>query len=141
MKTINIIDFSEYPGLRHCNISDDSGEKFYHKILNNSFKDCFENGSKLVVNLDNTDAYASSFLDEAFGNLVFDFSLENVKKILEIKSVEEPHWIEMIKEKTFLQWEDRRIKGKAPIVTEKHLPWYRLINGDLIKKEWEIPLI
>ena len=40
METINIKDFSEYPGLRHCSISDDSGEEFYHKILNKAERTC-----------------------------------------------------------------------------------------------------
>ena len=30
--TIYIKDFTEYPGLRHCSISDDSGEEYYHSI-------------------------------------------------------------------------------------------------------------
>ena len=38
MKTIRVFDFTEYPGLRHCSISDDSGEEYYHKILNKEYK-------------------------------------------------------------------------------------------------------
>ena len=49
MKTINIYDFSEYPGLRHCNISDDSGEEFYHKILNKSFYKALKNKKKQLL--------------------------------------------------------------------------------------------
>lgn len=33
----------------------------------------------LLVDLDGTSGYPSSFLDEAFGELVYDFSLEEVK--------------------------------------------------------------
>ena len=79
---IFVKDFSEYPGLRHCSISDDSGEEFYHEILNYKFKECFERDETLIVNIDYTAGYAPSFLDEAFGNLVFDFSLLNIKKLL-----------------------------------------------------------
>ena len=48
MKTIYIKDFSEYPGLRHCSISDDSGEEYYHSILNKEFKVIkFKSGEKV----------------------------------------------------------------------------------------------
>ena len=42
MDIIKVKDFSEYPGLRHCSISDDSGEEYYHKILNSKFKETYE---------------------------------------------------------------------------------------------------
>ena len=140
MKTITILgSYSEYTGLRHCDISDNSGEDFYHKILNKEFKDAFEKKEILVVILDGVDGYASSFLDEAFGNLVFDFTLENTKKYIQIISEQEPHWKEMIEKKTFIQWEDRRIRKEYPKVTANHSPWYRLINDVLILKRWEQP--
>ena len=79
--TINIKkDFSMYPGLRHHSISDNSGEDFYHTLLNLKFKEVYENASVLTVILDGTEGYAPSFLDEAFGNLIYDFSIEIVKK-------------------------------------------------------------
>lgn len=62
MKTISVLEsFSEFPALRHCNISDKSGEEFYHSVLNREFKGQFEKKEKLIVNLDNTAGYASSF--------------------------------------------------------------------------------
>lgn len=138
-KTIRILDYSEFPGLRHSTISDDSGEDYYHKVLNSEFKDIYEEDGKLEVVLDYVDAYTSSFLDEAFGNLVYDFSLEIVKKHLEIVSEEEPHWVPMIMKETFPQWEDRRKRNQVPIVTKKHDPWFRLIDKELVLKEWESP--
>ena len=42
-------DFTEYPGLRHCDISDFSGEEFYHKRLNGEFFNSLNNGEKLTV--------------------------------------------------------------------------------------------
>ena len=72
MKTISVLEnFSEFPTLRYCNISDNSGEEFYHKVLNKEFKVAYEKKEKLIVNLDYTAGYAPSFLDESFGNLVF----------------------------------------------------------------------
>ena len=61
MKTLKVSDFSEYPGLRHCNISDDSGELFYHKILNSEFKKSYENKEVLTFILDGTAGFAPSF--------------------------------------------------------------------------------
>ena len=70
MKTISILnDFSEFPGLRHCNISANSGEECYHGVLNREFRNAYIENHKLTINLDNTAGYASSFLDEAFWKL------------------------------------------------------------------------
>jgi hypothetical protein len=140
MKTISVLEnFSEFPGLRHCNISDKSGEEFYHTVLNKEFKEQFEKGEQLTVNLDSTAGYASSFLDEAFGNLVFDFTLHNVKNYIKIISNQEPHWKKMIETETYLQWEQRRISKENPKVTAKHNAWFRLINNKIISEIWEQP--
>lgn len=140
MKTISVLeDFSEFPALRHCNISDESGEKFYHNVLNIAFKEAYENNEKLTVNLDETAGYASSFLDEAFGNLVYDFTLDVVESKIEIISKQEPHWKEMILNQTFPQWEARRKNNKHPKVTASHKAWFRLINNELKLEIWEQP--
>jgi len=139
-KIISVLkDFSEFPGLRNCNISDNSGEEFYHKVLNRAFKDAYEQGIKLTVILDNTAGYASSFLDEAFGNLVYDFTLDNAKKYIEIISNQEPHWKDMIENETFVQWESRRQKSEEPVVTKQHEPWFRFHNGKIESAVWEQP--
>lgn len=131
---IYIKDFTEYPGLRHCSISDDSGEEYYHLILNHSFKKSYEDRQKLTVNIDYTAGYAPSFLDEAFGNLIYDFGIEVVKKNLEIVSEQEPDLKEMIVSETFPQWEERRINNDEPKKTKIHQDWYRLENGQIITK-------
>jgi hypothetical protein len=42
MKTISVLeDFSEFPALRHSIVSDESGEKFYHNVLNKAFKEAY----------------------------------------------------------------------------------------------------
>ena len=129
-------DFSEFPGLRHCNISDKSGEEFYHSVLNHAFKQACEKNEKLVVYLDDTAGYASSFLDEAFGNLVYDFSLSIVKKHIEIISVQEPHWKTLIENQTFEEWEKRRIANKPPKITKEHEEWYKLIDNQIKSGNW-----
>ncbi|MCE7061270.1 STAS-like domain-containing protein [Dyadobacter sp. CY343] len=131
-------DFSEYPGLRHCSISDKSGEEFYHQILNREFANVFESGGKLTVDLDDTSGFASSFLDEAFGNLVFDFTLGEVQKRIEIISEDEPVWKSMLQDKTFPQWEERRRKNDRPSVTQIHPSWFRLVDGKLVSRVWEV---
>ena len=59
-----------------------------------------------------------------------------VDKYLDVVSVYEPHWLEMIKTQTFLQWEDRRLKGKEPKTTEDHEAWYRIVDDSLELKKW-----
>ena len=138
MKSISVLaNFSEFPGLRNCDISDNSGEAFYHNVLNAAFKEAYENNEQLSVDLDNTDGYASSFLDQAFGSLVYDFTLSKVKKSVIIISIEEPHWKEMIETQTYEQWESRRLSNQPPKVTLNHKPWYRLVNNVLELSQWE----
>lgn len=135
---IVIESYSKSPGPRYCYQGDDSGEDFYHKILNEKFKNAFERKSKLIVNLDGPDGYASSFLDEAFGNLVFDFGLENVKSHLTIISKEEPEWIDMIENETYVQWERRRNDNQQPKKTIYHEKWWRFNfkNNTIEKQIW-----
>lgn len=132
-KIIYVKEFTEYPGLRHCSISDDSGEEFYHTILNEAFKEAYENNEKIVVNLDYTAGYAPSFLDEAFGNLIYDFGITAVKKILKIISEQEPDLKEMIIEETYNQWQERRETEDEPKKTSEHGSWYKLIDKELVK--------
>lgn len=133
---INISDFSNDPGLRHEKVSGRSGEKFYHDVLNSKFYEAYTQHKKIVVNLDGTEGYAPSFLDESFGNLVYDFTLDIVEKNIEIISEEEPHWIDMIKNKTFKEWEERRVSGDEPVKTIKHPAWYRFIDNKLELEIW-----
>ena len=107
---LRVIDFTEYPGPRYSSQTRDntSGESFYVNKLNPRFYDCYKNKKILVVDLDGTSGYPSSFLDEAFGELVYDFSLAVVKKYLRINTVRNKIRKEKILEETFPQWEKRR---------------------------------
>jgi hypothetical protein len=135
---ILISEYSQSPGPRYCRQGDDSGEDFYHKVLNEKFKETLEQGSELVVNLDGPDGYASSFLDEAFGNLVFDFGLDNVRHRVKIISNEEPEWIDMIEKETYGQWEQRRRDKQYPKKTIDHEGWWRydFANNLTEKQRW-----
>lgn len=131
---LRVISFSTSPGPRYCNQGDDSGEAFYHKRLNKTFYDAIQADKSLVVDLDGTDGYASSFLDEAFGNLVFDFGEDKVTTHLKIKSDEEPEWKNMILHTTIPQWTTRRQKGETPKKTENHEPWKRINDKGQIEE-------
>lgn len=105
--TIAVTDFSVSPGPRYCNQGEDSGELFYHKILNPSFTQAINEDKILEIILDGADGYASSFLDEAFGNLVYDFGQDVVIPRISIIS-KEPEWIDMIKKDTCPQWQKKK---------------------------------
>ena len=53
---------------------------------------------KLVIDIDGTEGYATSFLDEAFGRLSKKFGKDEVWNNIEIISIDEPDWIEEIKD-------------------------------------------
>ncbi|MBO6659480.1 MAG: STAS-like domain-containing protein [Roseivirga sp.] len=135
MKIIFVKDFTEFPGLRHCSISEDSGELYYHKVLNSEFANSLSDKSDLILNLDQTTGYPPSFLDEAIGNLVYDFTLDVVKSNLKIISEEEPDLLDLIEKETFPQWEKRRVDSVKPKKTKRHEPWFRFLNGSLTKTQ------
>lgn len=118
-----IKEYSQSPGPRYVEQGDDSGEDFYYSKLNKQFYKTFQDNAILTVNLDGTDGFASSFLDEAFGNLVYDFGKDNVDQHIEIISEEEPEWKDMLQD-TFEQWENRRLNNEKRKTTEQHDSWY-----------------
>lgn len=138
-KTISysIITFSQSPGPRYCAQGEDSGEQFYHEALNKAFAEALRLKQKLRVILDGADGYASSFLDEAFGNLVYDFTAEVVKDNLEIVSEDEEVWSTMILNETIPEWEKRRVSGLAPRITGQYDKWFRLVDGELKEDNWK----
>lgn len=134
--TIKILtDFSESPGPRYENQGPDSGEKFYHDLLNDKFAQACQKNCQLVLDLDGTDGYMSSFLDEAIGNLVFDFGADVVKKHLVIVSNEEPAWKEVIENQVIPEWANQ---DKEPLKKSRkdHKEWYKVVNGELRKQVW-----
>jgi len=67
MKRINIAkDFSRYPAGRYSEDGPFCGEDFRKKFLEESIK----NNEEIIIELDGTRGYGSSFLEEAFGGLV-----------------------------------------------------------------------
>lgn len=132
---ISIRDFSEYPGLRHCNLSDSSGEEYYHSVLNEAFYEAVLKQSVLFVSLDQTAGFAPSFLDEAFGNLVYDFGIDLVQKHLVVISAEEPDLVLTLENETYIEWQERRLKKSVPKKTKNHKPWWQFVDSAFIKTE------
>lgn len=136
---LNIIkDYTPHTGLRYCTISENSGEDFYHKKLNPLFKQALENKEHLILYFENLpeEGFSPSFVDEAIGNLVYDFTADIVTKYLEAKSTIAPHVIYQIEYSTIPNWEKRRKEGIAPKKTIEHEAWYRIINGKIESKVW-----
>ncbi|MFH6966897.1 STAS-like domain-containing protein [Flavobacterium sp. FlaQc-28] len=112
-----VLDFTEYPGPRYKDQGQYSGEYFYENVIKPKFQEALESNSILVLDLDNTAGYASSFLDECFGNLVYDFNYDEIFKRLKIISTQEPDWIEVIFKETLPEWKRKRdgnIDRKSP---------------------------
>lgn len=82
--TINIAtEFSRYPGGRFITDGKFSGEAFREKFLLPKLKE----NEKVVIQMDGTLGYGSSFLDEAFGGLVRKHQYEP-EKLLQALSID-----------------------------------------------------
>ena len=116
---LSVKDYTEDPGPRYKRQDlpgeNTSGEMFYVQKLNAAFVDCFINHNQLVLLLDGVSGYPSSFLDEAIGELVYDFTLENVKAILSFETVMFKRRAKQVLDETYPQWEEKRTK-KAVVV-------------------------
>lgn len=88
MKTLNVCDFSQFPGPRYIKLGPDSGELFRKKKL---LPALLEN-DEVSVNLDGVAGYGSSFLEEAFGGLVREgVDIKKIKFLMDnITSEDDP---------------------------------------------------
>jgi hypothetical protein len=95
-------DFSQTPGPRSRDEGDFSGEEFLETVLLPKFELVVNEESKLLVDMDGTDGYATSFLESAFGGLtrLFKGKMTPAQIIEKFRFVsqEEPYLIEEIKE-------------------------------------------
>jgi len=89
VKTIHVReDFTEFPGGRYREDGTFSGEEFRHDFLIPAL-DAFD---QVLIVLDGTAGYPSSFLEEAFGGLVRSgYSRAVLAKKLEIQAID-PHY-------------------------------------------------
>lgn len=89
-------DFSFSPGPRYIDEGKNSGEKFRKEVLYPKFKEAIEANKNVTVDLDGTDGYGTSFLEEAFGGLIRNnkLSYDEIIKCLTIISEEEDYLID-----------------------------------------------
>jgi hypothetical protein len=85
-------DFSNTPGPRFKIQGPFSGELFRESLLEPEFKKIKDNpDAKILVNLDCTLGYGTSFLEEVFGGLARIYDPVIVGSKIEIESIEEPY--------------------------------------------------
>ena len=137
---IKVLDFTENPGPRYIRQDkvgeSTSGEAFYLQILNETFAQAYKDNKQLVIELDGVSGYPSSFLDEAIGELVFDFTLEIVEKYLDFDTHMYKRRVAQVKEETYPQWEERR-KNKEHVTHSSGINneiYYINENGELDRR-------
>lgn len=85
-RTINIArDYSPVLGGRWIRLGPHSGEDFYNSKLKEAYLEAYKEGGKLIVELDGTKGYPSSFLDQSFGELARQYGVDNVRKTLDLR--------------------------------------------------------
>ncbi len=97
IKIVKISNFSITPGSRYKSEGNFSAEEFREDILIPAFNEAVEAGKKLVIDLDGTIGYGTSFLEAVFGGLARQFGVEIVLATLEFVSNEEEYLVEDIK--------------------------------------------
>lgn len=126
-------DFNRCPGLRTHDITPgNSGEDFYHQLLNQKFYDAIVGNTILIVDLDDTAGYSPSFIDESFGRLTYDFGKKLIDAHLEIKSDEELLWKPTIFDSVVLKWQKRRENSESPTISSgfSPTPWWHLTTSE-----------
>ena len=92
-------EFSTFPGSRYIFDGDNSGELLRITLLANIVRLNIESNTPILIDLDGTAGYSTGFLEEAFGGLVrhHGFTSEEINRVLEFKSDEEPYLIDEIR--------------------------------------------
>lgn len=100
-KVFNIAkEFSKYPGPRYKEEGSYSGQELREDFLLNVVENSIMGKKQLLIDLDGTRGYGTSFLEEVFGGLIREnnIDLEEFKKYITFKSDEEDYLIEDIEE-------------------------------------------
>lgn len=90
-------DFTDTPGPRRREEGDGSGEQFLAECLLPKYETARSRGTNLWIDLDGTEGYATSFLEEAFGGLARRFGSEPVLATLKFKSDDQKYLPEEIR--------------------------------------------
>lgn len=83
-------EFTTTPGPRSSEDGEFSGEEFLERLLSPKFNSAIEAREALLVDLDGTEGYATSFLEAAFGGLARRFGPQKILSTLKFKSDDEP---------------------------------------------------
>ena len=89
---LQVLKFTATPGPRYRHEGDWSGQQFREEYLEPHYLEAREAGKQLVVDLDGTEGYASSFLEEAFGGLARLHSIDEVLATIQIQSSSPRKW-------------------------------------------------
>jgi len=102
-------EFSKEPAGRYRTDGDTSGEVFRDKRLIPALREA----DRVIIDLDGTEGYGSSFLEEAFGGLLrsFDIDLAGFKRRVELVSTEDPSLIQEIFQ--YVEDEDGRAANRG----------------------------
>lgn len=99
MIKINISeDFTDAPGPRYIEQGEYSGEQFRKEWLVPKMEEALRKKEKILIDLDGTFGYPTSFLEEAFGGLAEVYDKKIIIDTIEFKSNDEIGLIEEIKE-------------------------------------------
>ena len=90
-------DFSATPGSRNIFEGAFSGEEFLNKVLEPKFVSTLKKDAVITIDLDGTEGFATSFLEEAFGGLARKYEPKLVLEKLRFISNDEPLLTEEIK--------------------------------------------
>ncbi|EMY60651.1 STAS-like domain-containing protein [Leptospira terpstrae] len=93
---LKIKEFSITPGTRHIDEGPFSGEEFRINVLTDKYREAKNNNKKLLIDLDGTIGYGTSWLEEAFGGLAREWDKEDILSRISFISNEEPYLIEDI---------------------------------------------
>lgn len=90
-------EFSRTPGPRNPSEGEFSGELFLDTILEKRFQNAVTDKQPLIVDLDGTEGYATSFLEASFGGLARKHDINLVLSTLQFITTEEPYLEDEIK--------------------------------------------
>lgn len=86
-RRINIAkEFSQILGGRWEKLGPFSGEEFYNTILEPVYLETVGPNRKIIIELDGTKGYPSSFLDQSFGELARVYGVDEVRNIISFET-------------------------------------------------------
>lgn len=93
-------EFTTAPGPRRRDEGKHSGEEFREDYLLPRLRQAIKDGQTLVIDLDGTAGYGTSFLEESFGGLIRNdgYRLPELRRWIEVVSKEEPYLLDEINE-------------------------------------------